>query len=491
MGEPGAGQEHVVVIGAGIAGLLTAAALARDGRTVTVLDRDDLPDAPVPRPGVPQGRQPHLLLHRGLLAIEELLPGFGAELLAAGAVPVDTGELAWLGTGGWAPPSHQPHVLLATRPLIEHVARRRVQALPGVRAVGGQRVTGLRRDGASRWLVDAVTAGWSDASPPPSPGRSDAVPPSSTGGAASPPWPADLVVDASGRASRLPTWLAALGRAEAPVEEVDAHLGYATVRVRLPAEHVVAPGVVVLPQRGRGGGIAVPAEGGRWTVSGTGAGEQRPPRDLPGLRDFLAALRDDSLVRLLAAGEVEGDVATHRQTANRRHRYDRVTGWPDGLLVVGDALCAFDPVYGQGMTVAALEALALRRADGAGRLGRPGVAARAVRTCVRLGELPWQMATSADRVLAGLPTSRAPVSVLAGRWIAEVDRMSTHGDVEAQLALSRLYQLAATPTSLLRPRLVARWLRARVRGLGPPVRRPPVLRDELPVVARGPVGGAR
>ncbi|MBO0901442.1 NAD(P)-binding protein [Cellulomonas sp. zg-ZUI22] len=490
------GVRDVVVVGASVAGLLAAAALARDGRAVTLLDRDDLTDAdradadradadpthavpaPAPRPGVPQGRQPHMLLHRGLASIDELLPGLSDDLRAAGAVPVDTGRLAWLGTGGWAPPSRQPEVLLASRPLIEHLVRRRVRALPGVRVVGGQRVTGLRRGrpGEPRWWVDAVPAGWSDVPVGPAgaaPGRRAR--------------PADLVVDASGRASRLPVWLDAIGVRPGPVEEVDAQVGYATVRVRLPAGRLLAPGVVVLPQPGRGGGLAVPAEGGWWTVSGTGAGAHRPPRDLAGLREFLTSLPDDSLARVLAAGQVEGDVATHRQTANRRHRYDTVVGWPDGLLVVGDALCAFNPVYGQGMTVAALDALALRRADADGRLDGPGAAARLVRECVRIGELPWQTATGADTALAGLPASRDLVSVLVGRWIGALDEMSTHGDVAAQVALSRIYQLAAGPTSLLHPRLVVRWLRTRVRGLGPPVPRPTVLSDDVPEA----VGGGR
>lgn len=486
--------QDVVVVGAGMAGLLAAAALARDGRTTTLLDRDDLPDAPAPRPGVPQGRQPHLLLHRGQRAIEELLPGFGDDLRAAGAVPVDTGDLAWLGMDGWAPTSPELRVLLATRPLLEHVLRRRVTALPGVRVVGSRRVTAVRRGGAgeARWWVDTVAAGWSDAPDvPPAAAEPAEAPAAVPTGDDRHAWPADLVVDASGRASRLPTWLDALGLPDAAVEEVDAHVGYATVRVRLPADRLASRGVIVLQLPGQGGGLALPTESDGWTVTGIGAGAHRPPRDLPGLRDFLAGARDDSLARILAVGEVDGDVATHRQTGNRRHRYDRVAGWPDGLVVLGDALCAFDPVYGQGITVAALEAHVLRRADGSRDLTGPGEAARVVGACLRLGEVPWQMATSIDRVMAGLPTSRAPVAVLSGLWIAQLARMSAHGDTVAQLALSRVYQLEAAPTSLFHPRLVARWVRTRVRGFGPRVPRPAVLRDDVPEDVPDAVGGGR
>ena len=473
MSVRGTPPRTVVVIGAAMAGLLAAAALARDGRTVTVLDRDDLPEIPAPRRGVPQGRQPHLLLHRGLRAVEDLLPGFTEELRAAGGVAVDTGDLAWLASSGWAPRARQLDVVLATRPLLEHLLRVRVAALPGVRVVGGARATGLRRgarDGPRWWVEVAGDAG-------------------GTRDAAGHAWPADLVVDASGRSSRLPVWLDVLGVAPAAVEEVDAQVGYATVRVRLPADRVGAAGVVVLQQRGHGGGLALPAEGGWWTVTAVGAGEQRPPRDLPGLRAFLAALPDDSLARIAAAGPLDGDVVTYRQTGNRRHRYDRVPRWPDGLVVVGDALCAFDPVYGQGITVAALEAHTLRDADGRGRLTAPGGAARAVRDSLRLGALPWQIATGEDRTLAGLPGPRSPVAALTGTWITELGRMSAHGDVVAQDALSRVYHLVAPPTTLFHPRLVGRALRTRLRGYGPAVPRPVVLPDDAP---RGdvPPGGA-
>ncbi|MDD9206185.1 FAD-binding protein [Georgenia sp. 10Sc9-8] len=103
-GRAAARGRRVVVLGAGLAGLLAAAAASGDGRRVMVLERDVLPDRPLPRDGVPQGRQPHVFLHRGLRAIEELLPGFAEQLAAAGAVALDTGDLAWLGASGWAPP---------------------------------------------------------------------------------------------------------------------------------------------------------------------------------------------------------------------------------------------------------------------------------------------------------------------------------------------------------------------------------------------------
>ncbi|QGQ18193.1 FAD-binding protein [Cellulomonas sp. JZ18] len=456
-GGTGGTQAHapddVVVVGASLAGLLAAAALARPGRRVTVVERDVLPDDPVARRGVPQGRQPHALLYRSLVAIEELLPGFGDELQAAGAIPVDTGRLAWLGELGWSPESSQFPVLSASRPLMEHVVRGRVCRLPGVTVQGGLRVAGLRRagdpGGRARWSVE-VEGG-------------DAL-------------AADLVVDASGRSSRLPAWLAALGVPAADVEEVDAHLGYATRVVRLPVDAVGPAGVVIAQLPGSPGGITLPVEGGRWLVTAAGAGDQRPPRDPGAWRAFVGALRDPALAEVVDAGEPEGDVVVHRQTANVRHRYDRVRAWPGGLVVVGDALCAFDPVYGQGVAVAALEALALRDAARRDDLTTARGARRFLRRAVRVGALPWAIATGED---LRLPTSDGrvpPVAALASAWTRELARLGTHGDTLAQTTLAGVYHLMASPLTVYRPALVARVLRARLRGYGPPVPRPQVLR---------------
>ncbi len=106
--------------------------------------------------------------------------------------------------------------------------------------------------------------------------------------------------------------------------------------------------------------MALPVERGQWLVAAVGLGDRRPPRDPDGFAAFVAALPDPALSAVLRSGEPLGEVAVHRQTGNRRHRYGELRDWPDGLLALGDALCCFDPVYGQGITVAACQALLLR-----------------------------------------------------------------------------------------------------------------------------------
>ncbi|MEE6273291.1 FAD-dependent oxidoreductase [Georgenia sp. MJ206] len=440
---------HVVVLGGGLAGLFAAAASARDGRRVTILERDRLPEHPAPRDGVPQGRHAHVYLYRGLLAIEELLPGFKAELRAAGAVPLDTGEIAWLGENGWAPSGRQFEVLSGTRPLFEHLVRERVRALPGVEVRDGAQVRGLRRGGpgGSAWqvVVDGSEI------------------------------PADLVIDATGRTSRLPAWLAAAGLPSPAVSELDARIGYSTRMFTIDPERLAVPGIVLLqtPAHPRGA-IVLPVEDGRFVVGEIGSGEDRPPRDAEGFAQFLTTLRDDAVAELAQSGKPVTEVAVHRQTANRRHHYERLRRWPPGLLVIGDALCAFNPIYGQGVTVAAREAVLLRNALDAGL--RPGGERRQIRRFCRIAAVPWSIATSEDLRYPASTGNVSPLQAALGGWAREVDKLATRGDPVAGQVLGRVYHLVGSPLHLFRPGLLVRVLRARRRGWGPPQPRPEITR---------------
>ncbi len=434
---------QVVVVGASVAGLFAAAAAADAGHQVTMLERDPLNDASS-RPGVPQGEQPHVFLYRGLLAVEALLPGLRAELVRLGAVAFDTGHLPWLTEDGWLP-CGQPafEVLSMTRPLFEHAVRRRVAELPGVTIRSSCRATGLCRL-ADRWQVELADA---------------------------PPVPADLVIDASGRSSRLPTWLAAAGVSAAPTAEVDAGVGYSTRRYAADPATLSAVGLIIQQSPATmAGGLALPVEGGHWLVAAIGCADHRPPRDVNGFTAFLTALPDSALADLIARGQPLTAVTVHRQTGNRRHHYEKVTGWPDGLLVIGDALCAFNPIYGQGITVAALEALRLR--DALAGPWRAGYSRRLLKQFASVVALPWAIATSED---LRYPTSEGrqtlPQAVL-GRWNGRLIALATHGDERAHAVLARVYHLMGPPALLFQPYLIRAALRARISGYGPPTPRP-------------------
>jgi len=448
------GQGEVVIIGASLAGLFAAAAAAAAGAQVMIIERDVLPNGPVPRKGVPQGRQPHVLLHRGLLAAEELLPDIRQDLLSHGAVRFDTGTMAWLDEYGWSPtwiPAYE--TVSATRPLLEHLVRERVRSLAGVTVHEGVRVAELRRS-ARHWQVvceDATTV------------------------------EADLVIDASGRGSRLPHWLTELGIPPAEPLTVDARLGYACRTYRLVGEPPLDTAVVIAatPQTGRGA-LAIPVEDGNWLVTAVGYGDRRPSRNIEEFDEFLASLPDPAIADLTRHLEPVSRIAIHRQTGNRRNRYGQSRSWPAGLLAVGDAYCAFNPVYGQGFTVAARQALLIRDALMSDRTptGRgPMQTRRLQRRIGATADLPWSVATSEDLRHPSSSGSQTRMQRLMALWTDHLARLVAHGDRDAYLAFARVYHLMATPSMLFSPRVIYSVCRAAVRGVPEPVPRPAALND--------------
>ena len=439
--------QRIVIIGASTTGLFAAAAAAGGDRAVTILERDDLPADPVARPGVPQGRQPHVFLHRGLLAAEPLLPGFRGDLLEAGAVPFHTAELAWLSGQGWeSRTSKSFEVLSTTRPLLEAVLRRRVVGLTGVQVVAGSHVVSVASAG-SGWTV--TTADGAEHG-------------------------ADLVVDASGRNSRLPTWLADAVPGDVRTTEIDARIGYATRWYRGDPPDGGIPGVLIAATPAAPtGGLAISVEAGHWLIGAVGVGDGRPTRDPAEFENFLAGLRDPALARIAERLEPVSDVVIHRQTGNRRRHYEERDDLADGLVVMGDALCAFNPVYGQGIAVGASEALQLRTAIDAGM--QPGATRRLLRQFATVTALPWAIATANDLQFATCAQSPTRLGVLQSNWARQLERLAVHGNDRAAFARSSVYHLMAPPRRLLHPALIWASLAGAVRGDGPANPRPAAL----------------
>ena len=441
-------MSDVVVLGASLAGLFAAAAAAGTGARVLVLDGDEVPQDAIVRAGVPQGAHIHVLLHRAMRAGEELLPGVRDDLMAAGAVAVDTGLLPWLGEHGWLPTRSSYDVVSLTRPLLEQVVRDRVLDLPGVDVRWGTRVQGLDPQGAG-WRVRVAQA--ADVTAP-------------------------LVVDATGRSSRLRRWLTELGVDIPEPLVVDARLGYATQLVAGGPDPRDLPGVVVqATPESPVGGIALPVEGRRWLVGAVGFGDNRPPRDAEAFAAFVSALPDRALSALLRSGEPVGEVAVYRQTANRRHRYAATPGWPGGLLVVGDALCCFDPVYGQGIAVSALQALRLRAGLNAGLS-----AGRLLRELDRVTEFPWAVAIGQDLRMPSSSGRQSRLQALTSAWVSALERRAVLGDERASATLAGVYHLERSPSALLHPALIASVALGRVRREQAPAPRPAVLDRLLP-----------
>ncbi len=444
-----AGHGHAVVIGGSMAGLLAARVLAAHFARVTVVERDRLPAAPAFRAGVPQSRHVHVLLARGCTLLERLFPGLVADLEAAGALPVDwPADVLWLTPAGWSDRFRTGlSILCCSRELLEVTVRRRLTALQGVRFLEQHDVVGLVASPDGRG-VEGVALRARDGAP---------------GSPAT--LAADLVVDASGRDSQTPRWLAALGYAPPAETRVNARLGYASRYYARPKGF--RPDWQVLffhakPPTMRRGGALFPIEGDRWLVTLAGMGGDYPPTDEAGFLAFARSLRSPILYEAVRTAEPLSPIHGYRRTENQMRHYERLARWPERLLVVGDAVCAFNPIYGQGMTVAALSAATLHRclreqarAGGLTRLGR-----RFQRAVAQRGATAWLMATGED---FRFPTTEGPRPGPATRLLQRyLDRVLAAATVDARvsLALGQVMNLAAPPATLLAPPIALRVLRA-------------------------------
>jgi flavin-dependent dehydrogenase len=437
---------RAIVIGAGMAGLCAARVLADHVDEVLLVERDDLPSVAAGRAGIPQGRHLHNLLLRGQRELEVLFPGFGAAIEAGGAQKVDLArEIPFLSIWGWAPRYASDLVAhLATRDLFEHVIRERVCHWPRVRLLPRHEVQGLlvhdgrvqgvrcaRRGGAGAGSVTEVAA--------------------------------TLVVDASGRRSHVVEWLGAMGMAPPPETVVDAQLGYATRLFARPAGTFDWKGMLVrdpMPSA-RLAGI-FPAEGGRWIVTLAGFGRDRPPTDTAGYMAFIAGLADRSVAAALRQARPLGAVFGYRDTANRWRHFERLAHWPEGLLLIGDSICTFNPLYGQGMTVSVLEVMELRALLAAGG-PIPAVGDRLRRQVPRVLHAPWAMATSEDYRYPGTVGPDRDLVARLRHWGG--DQIARAGMLDAGVHYQwlRVANLLDPPATLLRPSLLWRVAKARHR----------------------------
>ncbi len=435
-------QGRALVVGGGIAGLLAARVLAEGHLEVQVLDRDDLEgrDASDPRRGVPQGRHIHALLPRGRRILEELFPGLTRELVDAGAPCGDLLGDARLHLGGHrlARADAGLTTVSVSRPLLEARVRARVAELPNVTfgspadvlglvtTPDGQRVRGVRilrrADDSAEEILDAA-----------------------------------MVIDAMGRGSRTPRWLEQLGYEQPPEDRIAGDLGYATRHYRLEPEvlggdwgTLQAP----TPQLPRGGALAR-IEHDRWIVTLFGMLGDHPPTDPAGFAAFARSLAFPDVHRAMQSGEPLDAPVAYRFPASVRRRYERLRRFPDGLLPIGDAVCSLNPIYGQGMTVAALQALALR--DHVRRVGT-AEPRRWLRRAARTVDAPWDMVVGGDLAFPEVAGPRTAKVRLLGAYMARLHATASH-DPRLAVSFARVMALVDRPPSLLEPATGARVLR--------------------------------
>jgi 2-polyprenyl-6-methoxyphenol hydroxylase-like FAD-dependent oxidoreductase len=434
---------HAVVLGASMAGLLAARSLADFFDTVTVVERDPLPDTGTARRGVPQGRHIHALLARGAQAIEEMFPGVLDELVLDGAQYFDGRDLSRLyyDVGGHvmarsgSAPSFTAYS--ATRPFLEDHVRARVRGIPGVTLLDEHYIVGListpdRRVAGVR-VVDRHTG----------------EPATLT---------ADLIVDATGRAARTPTWLDSLGYERPREDRVAMDLTYASqvLRTASDAPHELGFLVGIVPGRPRGAGL-LHCENDTWMLTVMGVAGHEPPADPAGMCEFVEDFVPAHLLDAVRGAEPIGEPVRHKMPCSRWRRYDKMPRFPEGLLVIGDAICSFNPIYGQGMTVAALEALVLR--DCLSR-GTEDLARRFFRAATGPIRQAWQLSTNPDLALPEIHGTPPLSARLFNRYVDRV-LSAAESDTAAADQFIRVTSLVDPATRLLRPGMLWRAARAK------------------------------
>ncbi|MEV6322962.1 FAD-dependent oxidoreductase [Nocardia sp. NPDC051787] len=429
-------ESRAVVLGGGLAGLFATRVLADRYERVTLVDRDHLTGPNLLRRGLPQGHHLHGLLSRGQQIAEELFPGVTDQMVADGAAIGDaSGDVRWIINGKRLVQVDSGLICLtASRPFFEAHIRERVLALPNVDLVeqadisrlevveNGQRIAGI-------WVF-------------PENSHETLL-------------PADLVLDASGRGSRAAVWLDDLDYGRVEEEKHKIGMGYATRYYRIPDEAFggdISINTVASAGIPRGC-ICQKIDGNRAIVTAYGILGDHPPTDPEGYLAFIKTLAAPDIYETLQHAEPLNDPVAYKFPTNLRRHYQRMTAFPAGFLVIGDAVASFNPSYAQGMTVAAMGAMVLRKHVQAGGEIDPlayfrDLAAEAIDGC-------WEMAVGADLSYPEVQGERTPEILAAHAFIARVqDAASRDGDVSR--AYQRVIGLADHPSVLHEPHLEAK-----------------------------------
>jgi 2-polyprenyl-6-methoxyphenol hydroxylase-like FAD-dependent oxidoreductase len=466
-GEPtfNSNGTHALVLGGSLAGLMAARVLRDHYDRVTVIERDTYPTTPAPRRGVPQANHVHGLMVRGRLILEELFPGLQDEMVADGAPLLDlANEIAWLTPKGWGTRFESDlRVLSFTRPLLDHHVRKRMASEHRVQILENTEVVRLLSDKGNKGVKGAIIRTRHDESR----------------NAPELHLSADLVVDATGRGSQAKRWLTELGHTPPAETVVDAHIGYASRFYRVPANFRSDWRCLILqaapPDRKRGGIIFL-VEGDRWLITLIGGGHDHPPTTEEGFLEFARSLESPLIYESIRNAEPLTPILGFKGTENRLRHFDRAGSLPENFIALGDSVCAFNPVYGQGMTIAAIGAITLRdclQERKNGELGSTPFTVEFQRRLAKVNEAPWMMATSQDLRYRETIGASASVKTRFMHWYMDSVLRLASFDVQTREVLLRVFAMLIEPSALFQPRILLSSLGHALGFVRPTVQRRP------------------
>lgn len=440
---------HAVVIGGSLAGLMSAAVLADHFDRVTVFERDRIEDQPVLHKSIPQGNHIHALLLAGQNVMSSLYPGFTEELKKLGAIGFRPGiDIVFYGPNGKGYNGTQsvkePRDLgfeghIMSRGLLEYHVRRRTVALANVTLEADTAIEGLVHDG----------------------GRVHGVRRKRAAGAE--PVEADLVVDAAGRSSHASRWLVEMGVPAAEETTIGVDFAYTSTKYRKPdLDHEAEPLLLIggpPPEHTRAAGL-FEIENRTWHVSLAGRFGDYPPTEEAGFLAFAKALSSPRLYQLIKDAERIADITHHRFPTSVWRHYERVQDFPARFLILGDAICSFNPVYGQGMSSAALQAQALQkvlRERAAQSRGLDGLASAFFPKVAEAISAPWTLAANFDFAYPQTKGERPPGLAEGAGYFAALDSLQAE-DVEVQRVVTEVFQLTKPISALREEPLLSRIL---------------------------------
>ena len=436
--------KRAIIMGGSLGGLLTARVLSNHFEQVTILERDGVANQPEARKGQPQARHLHGLLATGLQVMTRYFPDLPQALKNNGAIMVDfANTMQWYTYGGYRKRFKMGlDATLMSRPLLEHLVRERVLALPNVTlkdncgvlglvtSVSGDQVTGVQaqnRDSGQQELLSA-----------------------------------SLIIDCTGRGSRTGQWLKELGYQPAPESEVRVDVGYATrVYQRNPADPRGREWVLCTPEapkENRFGGI-FPIEGDRWICSMGGWLGDHAPLDESKFLEFARELPAPDIYDIISQAEPISEIIPHKFSHSLRRHYEKLRRFPAGYLVLGDAISSFNPTYGQGMTSAALQVAELDALLGKSK-SLDGLALTFFKRAAKVIDIPWQLAVGEDFRFPQTTGPKPPGTDFINRYVAKVHQATLHDEVVGE-AFLKVMNLMAPPPSLFHPRIVWRVLRGK------------------------------
>ncbi|MBC7810103.1 MAG: 2-polyprenyl-6-methoxyphenol hydroxylase-like oxidoreductase [Burkholderiales bacterium] len=436
--------DHAVVIGSSMAGLCAARVLADHFSRVTVIERDRLPDGPEMRNGVPQARHVHALLAHGQQLLEQLFPGLIADLSDAGAPDQHWGiNTAFMTSGGWLPYYDTGIITkLSSRALLEWKVRTHLLDRGNVTILEEHDVLDLSTDPDKSRVMGIKVQPRRGAQQNGAVASGERI------------IEAELIVDASGRGSHAPKWLQALGY-QAPEEtEINSDLMYTTRWYERPTDKEIPWRILFINARPPDipyGGAIFQVEGGRWMATVAGVKDHHPPTDDEAWVEFTKKLATNEFYNAIKDAKPLTSVYGYQRTANLRRHYENLPAMPDGFVVMGDAACAFNPIYGQGMTLAAMEAITLNEMLNKRGGDLDGLPLEFQKRVAQATQNAWLMSTGEDlRYPTTTGGKTTPMARMIQKYVDRVIKLMPY-DPDIMMAFINVTNLTEPPTSLMRP----------------------------------------